>query len=147
MAAAAWTFAHKGPYDFHFEKRFAINRLKGGIILKRFILTAILVVFALSFMMTISHSEAMTGKNAGEVILYNQMEVEKIDGTNFSTSIVIFLAVIFTLFAVGAGLAFFHCDTIDRPIIKSAQRAVETGNAVRPHADTEKGRVRIKTSC
>ena len=131
---------------FHFEKRFAINQLKGGIILKRFILTAILVVFALSFVMTISHAEAMTGKNAGEVILYKQMEEKKIDGTNFTTSIVIFFAVLFTLLAV-AGLVFFHCDTIDRPIIKSAQRAMETGNAVRPHADAEKGRVQIKTSC
>jgi hypothetical protein len=43
--------------------------------MKRFILIAILVVFALSIMTTISHAEAMTGKNAGKM-MYTKSAVD-----------------------------------------------------------------------
>jgi len=48
--------------------------------------------------------------------------------TNFITSFVTFVTVVFSILLMGAGLVFAHCDTMDGPIIKSAQKALETGD-------------------
>jgi len=48
--------------------------------------------------------------------------------TNFITSFVTFLTVAFSIIMMGAGLVFAHCDTMDGPIIKTAQKALETGD-------------------
>jgi hypothetical protein len=41
---------------------------------------------------------------------------------------VTFVAVLFSFLLMGTGLVFAHCDTMDGPIIKSAQQALETGD-------------------
>jgi hypothetical protein len=48
--------------------------------------------------------------------------------TNFITLFVTFLTVVFSIIMMGAGLVFAHCDTMDGPIIKTAQKALETGD-------------------
>jgi len=47
---------------------------------------------------------------------------------NFTNSVTSFLTVFISLLYIGSGLVFAHCDTMDGPIIKSAQQALETGN-------------------
>lgn len=48
--------------------------------------------------------------------------------TNIVTSFTIFATVVFTIMLISAGLVFAHCDTMDGPIIKNAQKALETGD-------------------
>ena len=48
--------------------------------------------------------------------------------TNFITSTIIYVTVVFAILLMGAGLVFAHCDTMDGPIIKTAQKALETGD-------------------
>ena len=48
--------------------------------------------------------------------------------TNFATPFLYILAVFSTILLLGAGLVFAHCDTMDGPIIKSAQKALESGD-------------------
>ena len=38
------------------------------------------------------------------------------------------LAVLFTIALLGPSKNFAHCDTMDGPVVKAAQRALETGN-------------------
>lgn len=38
------------------------------------------------------------------------------------------LLVLFTMIFLGAGKSFAHCDALDGPVIKAAQKALETGN-------------------
>jgi hypothetical protein len=47
---------------------------------------------------------------------------------NFITSFVAYVTVVVTILLMGAGLVFAHCDTMDGPIIKNAQKALETGD-------------------
>lgn len=49
------------------------------------------------------------------------------ESTNFTTSIAAFVTVLCTFLVMGTGLVFAHCDTMDGPIIKSAQQALDTG--------------------
>jgi hypothetical protein len=44
---------------------------------------------------------------------------------SFVTSVIVTLIILIS----GAGLVLAHCDTMDGPIIKSAQKALETGDA------------------
>jgi len=48
--------------------------------------------------------------------------------TNFITSFVTYVTVIVTILLMSAGLVFAHCDTMDGPVIKTAQKALETGD-------------------
>lgn len=48
--------------------------------------------------------------------------------TNFATSLLAILTVCVTILLTGTGFVLAHCDTMDGPIIKSAQDALETGN-------------------
>ena len=48
--------------------------------------------------------------------------------TNFATSFLYIWAVFSTILLIGSGLVFAHCDTMDGPIIKSAQKALESGD-------------------
>ena len=48
--------------------------------------------------------------------------------TNFITTTVTYVTVVFTILLMGAGFVFAHCDTMDGPIIKTAQTALETGD-------------------
>ena len=48
--------------------------------------------------------------------------------TNFITSFVTYVTVIVTILLMSAGLVFAHCDTMDGPIINTAQKALETGD-------------------
>jgi hypothetical protein len=48
--------------------------------------------------------------------------------TNFISSFVTYVTVVVTILLMGAGLVFAHCDTMDGPIIKAAQKALETGD-------------------
>ena len=48
--------------------------------------------------------------------------------TNIITSFTTIAIVVFTIILMSAGLVFSHCDTMDGPIIKSAQKALETGD-------------------
>ena len=50
------------------------------------------------------------------------------ESTNFATSLLNILVVFSTILLMGTGLVFAHCDTMDGPIIKSAQKALETGD-------------------
>lgn len=47
---------------------------------------------------------------------------------NAASSISSLVIILFTIMVVGAGLVFAHCDTMDGPIIKSAQQALDTSN-------------------
>jgi len=49
------------------------------------------------------------------------------ESTNFTTSIASFVTVLCNVRGMGMGLVFAHCDTMDGPIIKSAQQALDTG--------------------
>jgi hypothetical protein len=48
--------------------------------------------------------------------------------TNIITSFATFVTVVFTIMLMSAGLVFAHCDTMDGPIIKNGQKALETGD-------------------
>lgn len=48
--------------------------------------------------------------------------------TNFVTTTVTSVTVVFAILLMGAGFVFAHCDTMDGPIIKTAQKALETGD-------------------
>jgi Family of unknown function (DUF6448) len=48
--------------------------------------------------------------------------------TNFITSFVTYVTVVVTILLMNTGLVFAHCDTMDGPIIKTAQKALETGD-------------------
>ncbi len=48
------------------------------------------------------------------------------ESTNATVSLT-FLMALFSVLLIASGLAFAHCDTMDGPIIKSAQEALETG--------------------
>jgi hypothetical protein len=50
------------------------------------------------------------------------------ENTNFTTWFFSFLTVLITVLLMGTGLIFAHCDTMDGPIIKSSQKALETGD-------------------
>lgn len=47
---------------------------------------------------------------------------------NAASSISSLVIILFTIMVAGAGLVFAHCDTMDGPIIKSAQQALDTSN-------------------
>jgi hypothetical protein len=48
--------------------------------------------------------------------------------TNFISSFVTYITLVVTILLMGAGLVLAHCDTMDGPIIKTAQKALETGD-------------------
>lgn len=48
--------------------------------------------------------------------------------THFIASFVPHAAIVAAILLMGAGLVFAHCDTMDGPIIKTAQKALETGD-------------------
>ncbi len=48
------------------------------------------------------------------------------ESTNYTAAVVTFLTILCTFLLSGA--VFAHCDTMDGPIIKSAQKALETGD-------------------
>jgi len=50
------------------------------------------------------------------------------ESTNFATSFLTILTVITTILLTGTGLVFAHCDTMDGPVIKAAQKALDTGD-------------------
>ena len=48
--------------------------------------------------------------------------------THFIASFFTHTAIVAAIVLMGAGLVFAHCDTMDGPIIKTAQKALETGD-------------------
>ena len=50
------------------------------------------------------------------------------ENTNYTTWFFSFLTFLITFLLMGTGLVFAHCDTMGGPIIKSAQKALETGD-------------------
>jgi hypothetical protein len=50
------------------------------------------------------------------------------ENTNYTTLFFSFLTFLITFLLMGTGLVFAHCDTMGGPIIKSAQKALETGD-------------------
>lgn len=50
------------------------------------------------------------------------------ENTNIMTLLAGFVTLALAFVTMGAGVVFAHCDTMDGPIIKSAQQALETGN-------------------
>lgn len=51
------------------------------------------------------------------------------ENTGFTSLVVSGLVFLISLLFMGGGIVFAHCDTMDGPIIKSAQKALETGDA------------------
>ena len=50
------------------------------------------------------------------------------ENTNIMALLAGFVTLALAFVTMGAGVVFAHCDTMDGPIIKGAQQALETGN-------------------